>query len=268
MRIAGFFLVSLLMASPALRAGVIVSTSLGLTSLAISPSTGSLKILSPLTASAFVSVFDSLGGANSDFETIDDSSITASAATALANGSGTASATALTARASSGVTIPGLDAEAGTNAAGPYGSLAGTFQITDLNGGVNPVNVDFAAILAGSQSLFTDTRGISANSEVIFQLNLPDIGAVPFLFLDSPLAIGSNQTLSNAINQTLTGTATLNTNTPYSVYVEVDAESTGVDSAVPEPSSLWLTAAGTIILFALCSLRLARERRASRVSTR
>ena len=270
MRIAAFFLVSVLMTVPALQAGVIVSTNLGLTSLTISPSTGSLEIPSPVTASAFVSVFDSLGGAGSDFETVNDDAITATAATALANGNGAASATALTASASSGVTIPGLDAEAGTNASGPYGSLAGTFQITDPNGGVNPVSVDFAALFTGSQSLFTDAQGISAASEVIFQLNLPDIGAAPFLFLDNPLSIGSNQALSNDINQTLTATAALTTNTPYSFYIEVDAESTGVDSppSVPEPSSRRLIAAGMIVLFALCILRRLREGLALRVSTR
>ena len=241
-----------LMSATAAHASVIVSTSLSLTSLTIVPNTGTVEIISPLSASAFAYTFDSLGGSDANFNSVDDDSTSVSAATTLATAVGAASAPALTTSASSGVNIAGmLTASAGTSP-GPYGALSGTFEIADTTGTANPVNVLFSATLSYSQSLVTDAFGEQAYSEVIFQLSLADVGAIPFLFLDNPLQIGPNTTRTAAGTPTLSGSASglgLMTNTPYSIYIEGDAESSGINTS-PEPSSLLLIAAGLLPLLA------------------
>jgi hypothetical protein len=249
----------LIVVCPALEAGVIVNTSISLTNLQILPASGTLDLLSPLTASAYASVFNSLGGADSQFNTIDNGATSASASTAYATANTAASATALTTSASNAVNLPGIDATAGTVGPGPYGSLcggnvapcfnAGGFEIMDSSGAKNPVSVVFNSTLSYSQLLVTNAYGLSASSEVIFQLDLPDIGQM--LFLDNPLSIsGPNQNAVAAGNPVLSMSTTLVTNTVYSLFIEADAESSGVDSRTPEPSSIFLAAAGLAMLLA------------------
>jgi hypothetical protein len=225
-----------------LSADVMVSDSLNLTELRVSASTGTVQLL--VNASAFGEVFDSLGGSDFGF---DPGPVTASAtaATALANWAGSASAPALTASSSSGVNIPdGLPAEAGTVPGGTYGDLQGTLDIVASGGGNNPVMVNFGAALTGNQTLVTDADGVSATSEVIFNLV---VGNTTELFLDSPLGIGPSAFLSNPISSNFTHTDTLLTNTPYFFDAQVDAESNGVN--VPEPASVLLL--GTLCVFFL-----------------
>jgi hypothetical protein len=232
------------------QASTIVSTSLSLTSLQITSGIGTVEILSPLTASAFASAYDSLGGSDANFNSVNNTAASVSASTKLANASGGASASALTASASGGVNIPGmLDATAGTSP-GPYGSLSGTFEILDSASMTSPVNVTINAALSYSQSLMTDAFGEQANSEVIFQLNLPDVTASPFLFLDNPLQIGPNTTLTAFGSPTLSGSTSslgLLTNTPYSIYIEADAESSAINTS-PEPASFLLIGAGLLLI--------------------
>lgn len=232
------------------QANTIVSTSLSLTSLQITPSIGAVEILSPLTASTFASAYDSLGGSDANFNTVNDAATSVSASTTLASASGGASASALTASASGGVNIPGmLDATAGTSP-GPYGSLSGMFEIRDTASMTSPVNVTINAALSYSQSLMTDAFGEQANSEVIFQLNLPDVTATSFLFLDNPLQIGPNTTLAASGSPTLSGSTSslgLLTNTPYSIYIEADAESSAINIS-PEPASFLLIGAGLLLI--------------------
>jgi hypothetical protein len=219
--------------SVSLRADVIVSTSLNLTGLQISPSSGTLQVLAPLTASAFAQAQDSLGGFDQQFNSVDDGTTSASALTFLAGASGAASAPLLDANASSGVNISGIEAAASSVG---RGSLRGSFEIV---GATAPVSVQFTAMLQTDQSLSTLGFGQSATSEVIFNFNLPDLPDQPLLFFDSPLQIGPNDSLSNTASPTLTASVTLQPNTPYSFITEADAESSGLN-AVPEPSSLLL----------------------------
>jgi len=242
-----FAVVVLLVLCPVLRADVIVSTTLSLTNLQILPGSGTLDILSGFGASAFTSVYDSLGGFDQQFNTVTGAATSANSATSMANATAAASALKLTESASSGVDLsPGVDASAGTNAGAPYGALSGFFMITDSSGNpnvTNPVNVTFNALLNISQSLTTDQFGFEATSEVVFNLLLPDIDGNPFLSLDNPLQIGPGGSLSASSTPTLTGTAGMLTNTQYYLYVETDAESFGLNTSVPEPSYGGLSAA-------------------------
>jgi hypothetical protein len=204
-------------------------------------------------ASAFGQVSDSLGGSDSGFDFFEPGAASASASTTLANWAGSANATANTASSSSGVNIPGaLAASAGTVPGGTYGDLQGTFEIMDTAGGNNPVLVDFSAALSGNQQLTTVGGGLSASSEVIFNLL---VGSTTELFLDSPLQIGLSNTLGNPISTTLTNSDTLLTNTQYFFDAQVDAEASAINAA-PEPSSLCLAA--TVCLFVLARFRRPR----------
>jgi hypothetical protein len=181
-----------------LRADAIVNTSLSLTGLQISPSSGILQILSPLTASAFAQAQDSLGGLDQHFNSVDDSATSASALTLLASASGAASAPMLDASAGSGVNI--LAIEAAASSVG-RGSPRGSFEITGATG---PVNVQFQAMLQANQSLSTPGFGQSATSDVIFTFDLSDLSNQPTLFFDNPLQIGQGHYASSMTSPILT----------------------------------------------------------------
>jgi hypothetical protein len=215
-------------------ADVIVNTSLGLTELQIAPSTGTLDILSPVTALTFAQALDSLGGSDAQTNSVDNAATSANAATSLANASGAASAPALTGSVAANVNLPG-NFDGFANSTG-QSSLSGKFEITGTN---NPVDVTFNAFLSVNQFLQTTGAGQSASSEIIFTLLLPDLGPNPVLALDNPLAIGPDQVLSYGASPTLTTSMSLQPNTPYSFVASLDAESNGV-SVTPEPSSLAL----------------------------
>jgi MYXO-CTERM domain-containing protein len=239
------FLSFALLALPALDAEVIVSTSLSLTNLQITPDSGSAEILGGVVASANAQVLaDPFGNTPFDIESTVDGATSANAATAYANASATASAPVLTASALSGVNLPGLDGFASTDG---NSELSGYFQFS--NGGLSdPVNVSFSAALALDQSLMTDLAGNSAYSEANFQFILPDddangnfIGTL--LALDNPISIGPDSSVDAISSPTLSNSALLTPDTPYYFFLELDSESQGVDST-PEPSTIWLGVAG------------------------
>jgi len=79
--------------------------------------------------------------------------------------------------------------------------------------------------------VMTDIHGINATSEVVFALT---INGTVVLFLDSPLAVGSNATkIIPLMSQGLTNSMMLNYNQDYTIDLEVDAESSG--QSMPEP---------------------------------
>jgi len=244
------------------QAGVIVNTSLSLTQLQISPAFGSLQIQSPFAAGAFAQAQDSLGGFDQQFNSVNDTSTSAAALTALANANSAASMPALTLSSASAVNI-GVDASASSSAQaalGPaFGTGQGLFQILDSsNPGPNPVGVTFKATLNINQFLQTNFQGLNAFSEVIFQLQLPDLPDQPLLFFDNPISIGPSSTSNFASSPTLTGTVTLETNTSYTLIAEVDSESSGLNE-IPEPSLLLLDGFGAGIV----GLFLVRRRQKS-----
>jgi hypothetical protein len=281
-RVIGFLALSIAagFSTTAARADVMVSTSLSLTELQISPSTGSVVLLSPFTASVNMFALDDLSGVDSYYNQVIDSATSATVATAFASAGAAASSTgdlvsSLAASASSGVNIPGATnsfAES-TGQGGLGGDFGGTglFEILDTsNPTPSDVNVTFSATLSGDQTLTTDADGEYATSEIVFSLLLPDISGTPIIFIDNPICIGtppgstciasSPSTLNSPYSNTLTDTVQLLTNTGYTLIAEADAESSGLN--VPEPSSIFLTAwVSFAILFAGRTLRSQRESR-------
>ena len=248
----GIGLIVSLVAPAALYANVVVSTTINLTQLTVAAGAGTFQVISPFNAGAFAQAQDSLGGFSQDFHTADDSATSASSTTALANGSGAASVPALTAGSHSGVNILGVAASAsstGQGALGPaFGDGQGQFQILDANNpGQNPVSVSFSAMLSVNQMLQTDFNGVSASSEAIFLLLLPDLSDQPFLFFDNQISIGPSDMQAFSSSPTPSDSIMLMTNTTYTLIAEVDSESSGVNN-VPEPAPAIVTGLGIAAL--------------------
>jgi hypothetical protein len=233
-----------------------VNSSLSLNQLQILPSAGTLQIISPFNASAFVQVFDSLGGFDQQFNSADDGVASSGAATGLAYATATASAVSLTALTTAGVNIPNQTISAGTVPGSPYGLLQGSFEIVGAPG---PVSVQFIAALSVAQSLFTSQDGRSATSEATFSLLLPDISSSPILFYDDLLTIGPSAGVATSASPLLAETVTLETDTPYFLIVDTDPEVKG-DSMTPEPAYLPVLIVGTLALFSLRARKLVKAR--------
>ena len=223
----------------AVRADVVIDSSLSLTQLQILPSAGSVQFFSPFNASAFAQVFDSLGGADQQFNSVDDGATSASASTTFAHATASASALSMTASTTAGVNIPQITADAGTAPGSPYGLLQGLFEITGATG---PISVQFKASLDVHQFLSTSGGGQLATSEAIFNLLLPDISGDPILFFDDLRSIGPNDSSASSSSATLSGFVMLQPDTPYYLIANTDPDVFG-SSSVPEPSSFWLSLA-------------------------
>jgi hypothetical protein len=264
--------ISVCLAGGVLQANVIVSTSLSLTQLSLTPQSGLLHFLpaqdnplSPpectsahLCATAFAQALDSLGGFDQHFKDADNSTANANALTALASAASTGSAPGMTASSVSGVTILGFDASASSVGQGSPASLLGAFQITGTS---TATAINVSATFSSTQSLTTDFFGISASSETILTVQIGDDFPV---FFDSPLSIGPNTTLILPVTQTLNGstTALFQPNTSYSIFIQTDAESSGLNSPSPEPSSLYvlITVLGISSTIAVSRARRSKSR--------
>ena len=183
----GLLLVLVLSASAPAWADAVVNSFLNLTQLTISPSSGWLVILPPVTTSVFAQALDSPGGFDQE-----SGSASASAATLFANGSVTAQSGTGALRPMSSFPISFNDFASSEGQA----LLFGMFEITGTTGSVMTLSASFT----GDQPLMTEGTGVSASSETIFPLTLPDISSLPFLSFDSPPSIGPHQTLTVPTN--------------------------------------------------------------------
>src|SRR5271169_1678489 len=238
-RLANRFLLTLclvlmleaLVVAPRANATAIANSSLQLASLTITPASGSI-MFSP-TAQSFAQAQNSLGELVSNF----DSGTTAnsSASVTWGNASGSADSILQTAFVSANVHLPGSVVGA-ASVAGQGALYDFSFSITGTTG---PVSVQFSALLPYSQSLMTDAAGLQATSEVIFDLSL-DGNTV--LFLDSPMTIGPSSSFSTSGSPALSNSMTLTAGQTYDLYLELDAESSGINT--PEPATLSLLLGG------------------------
>jgi hypothetical protein len=231
---------------PGATATAIANSSIQLQSLTITPASGSI-MFSP-TAQSFAQAQNSLGElvANSA------SGVTASSSAAVtwADASGSADSISQTASTSANVSIPNVTGAASSVGRGALFDLA--FSVTGTSG---PVSVQFSATLPYAQSLMTDVYGVQAASEVIFDLT---VDGNTVLFFDSPLSIGPSSSLATSGSPTLTNSMTLTAGQTYDLYLEIDSESSGINTT-PEPATFSLLLGGALVPFVRRRLRSLRS---------
>ena len=114
----------------AIHADVVGESSLELLQLQILPSTGTVLFTSPVTASAFTQVFDTLGGFAQGYQSSSGGAASANASTSLAHATASASALLMTMTSESGVNIPAaVHAFAGTVPGNTQVQLEGSYEI-------------------------------------------------------------------------------------------------------------------------------------------
>jgi hypothetical protein len=225
--------VSLNLVHPAsARATATASSELSFNNLSITPSAGTLVLLTNWQGAAFAQA-----GVNNQYNSGTPSTANAAGDYSLAQG-GAAALTPLglsvNGSGSASANVPG-QITASDDAAG-RGSIFGSFMIT---GGSGPVDVLFSATALGSLSVFTDTYGESAQAEATFAL---EVSQNPALFTDHIFTIGPSDSNSQMISDPPTHALTLTYNTADPIWLEADAEA--MVSNIPEPTAWTLLLAG------------------------
>jgi len=231
-------------------ADALALSSINVSDLQITATNGSIVFGGPWAPQGFAQAQNSLGNLNAQSNS-NPGGAAANAAVPYVVVSGSANAN-LNATASSGVDLSGITAPSFGNSAG-QGTLWNVFEIT---GGSGPTSVAFSALVTGLLQLTTDAATLDAYTEAIFNLTL---NSSSVLFFDSILTGGSNFNATLPFSQALSGTFTLNFNTPYMLAIQADSESKAISAPVPEPATLPMTLVG-LTLVAGAARRLRRER--------
>jgi len=172
----------------------------------------------------------------------------------------------LNAPVSSNAMIPGVHAEAFADPLQRTGSVGGGMNLSnavsggaeaismlhvpfEIEGVTGPVSVSFSATLTGSQSLDTTGGGRNASSDLSFGAKVNGNSVLAF---ENLLQIGPNTSASYSINQTLTGSLTLDGDTPYNLNERLVYQGLG---NVPEPSFFIFLGTGLGGIFLARSIR-------------
>jgi hypothetical protein len=217
----------------ALYADSMGSSSISFSDLEITAAGGTVSF-GTWSSQAFAQAQNSLGGLDSDFTSNSGSSSAASAAVTFANAAGNASVTPLGGAASGISNVSGTIGQAVTTGQGILSTS--TFEIT---GGTGVVNVTFSTDLSGEVQAANDAKGVLATAEATFIL---DVDGTPDLFFDLPISAGPSASIVSTFGPDLTSTMSLEFNTPYSLYVEADAETSAYNVAEPTTAVLLLIA--------------------------
>jgi hypothetical protein len=215
---------------------VITSNHLTISGITITPASGT-AFIEPWTAEASASANNSLGQSAGEFDS-SASAAMANAAIIFATATGAADALVLTGSGDTAVNLPGdLNQAAATG----QGNL---FTFFTIAGGIGSVDVTFAMHLDGTQHAFTDSIG-RVRSELVATLEL-DGNVV--LFRNDILEGGpAFPDTTKAFVDTLTSTQTLFFDTPYFVFIQADAESSGINLREPPGFALLLAAVGLLV---------------------
>jgi hypothetical protein len=238
-------------------ASSIASSTISFSNPQITSAGGMVVLQGPWTSQAYANAQNSLGEINNEFTSSTGAASTASASVTWANASGTANVSPLSGTASGNVNIPGTTGQAITASTA---DLLNTFMIT---GGTGMVNVTFSTNLNGELQVANDQYGVLATAEAIFALQ---VDGTPYLFFDSPISVGPSASIvspfcygtGSGCSPSLSNSVMLDYNTPCSLYIEIDAETSGY-SVTPEPPAavLLFTALLGIAMFGWAERRLA-----------
>jgi hypothetical protein len=250
---AGLVALLVAVASGAAWALAIVDSSLTISSLTITPATGSASFELPLATSATTHAFNSLGeevfDGNSSSTGID---VSANAVVTFAQGAAHARASNNSVSASASVNIPNGTVLAGVNVPGSDADLSGFFDITGAS--TNPVNVTFSMQVTGSLHGVSDAFGFLQNGDLTAEL---DIDGTPVLFdLESLPGLPSTSGVNNYPDTTCTippdttctiislTSATILLDPTVSHFFDLHADAEAQAFNIPEPGSLSLLLAG------------------------
>jgi hypothetical protein len=208
---------TLLLAHPFSASGFTSASGvLDLNSFSVTPSSGSIVWSGPWALSAFVSVNNSNGALNSQFQT-DPVSASASASVPFASGNSSANFPAIGGvfgHVDGTVNIPG-----GFNAAAVFpaqSALENSFSITGASGNVD---VTFAALLSSTLAAVADANGAVLTDETIFNLN---VDGTPVLSFFDQVSVGPNGSAFSSMNPNLTDTISLDSSMPHDFLISLD----------------------------------------------
>ncbi len=213
------------------RADVLATADLSFSNLRVSAASGTVQFLDAWSSAASARAQNSLGELDSETTSNTGAPSTAAAMVTHASASGTAAVSPLSGSASSSIHIPGA-----VNAAAMSTGTGTLLNRLEITGGSGPVAVTFSADISGQQEMQTDPYGLLALTEVLFNLQ---VAGNAVLFYDTLDSVGPNSFLLTPFTLTLSSTISLDFDTPYSLNVEAEATSRGIDS-IPEPSTAWL----------------------------
>ncbi|MGY6274215.1 hypothetical protein [Methylomonas sp. MgM2] len=215
---------------------VITDSSLTLSNIQITPTSGSVVFQDPLIAEVFTQAANSMGELDQQYDFSMGGAVSQIAATTWAAGSGQADAAAMTLSATTSVNLTGYNNQASSLG---RGSLYGSFMIT---GGAGVVDVLFSMDVMATLHGYTDAVG-SFDPDWTASLFL-DFAPNPILF-DYDMMIGGSNTPDTVttVSKTLSNIVNLSFDTPYYIYIEADAESKR-NQNLPEPDTLILIMIG------------------------
>lgn len=226
--------------APTAHATATASAQLTFTNFSITPSSGTLFLLSNWVASAYAQA-----STTSDYDTGDSPRMAnATGDFSFAHGeSWTAGPLALDVwgQAGANASVPGMTP--GSDTAAGRGGLSTYFIIT---GGAGSVNALFSVDLTGNLNVFTDQFGEYAEAETIF---VAEVAGTPVLFDHRFHAIETSDAAGETFTTTLNQNVPLQFNTVYFLYLEADAEV--LVSNVPEPHTAALALCGWLLVTGL-----------------
>ena len=181
-----------------------------------------------------------MGGNNAQYNSSLGGLAQASASVQFASAQSSADALNMIEMGSAGVDIPG-----GLIAASAVSqeTLSNMFEITGAGGQANvPVKVGFGVLLNSMQSLFTDSSGLFASSEVAFTLSVDGNVVLSYIANQN----GPNGSWTNDFSGNLNGWILVNPDQWYWLYLYGDQE---VSGTTPEPPTIALALAGAAVGF-------------------
>jgi hypothetical protein len=247
----------------------IVDSSLTISSLTITPASGSASFLLPLDTSATSHAFNSLGEDISDGNSGTGTDVSANAAVTFANGNAQTRASNRSVSASASVNIPSGTVLAGVSVPGSDGDLSGFFDIAGAS--TNPVDVTFTMQVSGSLHGVSDASGFLQTGDLTTQLVIDGM-SVLFDFetlpgLPSIPGINNYPDTTIPISETLMATVALDPTFSHFFDMHADAEAQAFNIAEPGSLSLLLAGLGALAWRRRCgATQLTKYKKAGRHS--
>ena len=234
------------------NATVIASSSITLSNLTFTPTTGTVSLSTP-DAQAFTSAFNSLGQSVSNGNFGPGADVSANAVITWAEGHASATPSSGTLAATSLVNLVGSGGFAGVSSPGSLANLAGLFS---LNGATGMVEVTLSMQVTGSLHGFADAAGtFSTDADASLEIDGASVLFDLFSLSGGPTFPDTTQPFS----ETLTATLLLDASQPHFFSWNAHTDTTGHNLAAPGTLVMLLTGLGLLACFRAIARRAARH---------